>query len=232
MCAIISPVTLDLQSISLNIWEKSWFDPPAVCCCYWSYFQVSQWPGFTAHLEQISGRNTQYLCGADSWPRGTCLDERWPAPLKTNPTGILWIWIPSMCDFPRMLSLICLRRADGNEGLKGLQLGGSFNFCSSVLLYDSGSAEVFFSFLLCLSGQLWRWGPLSPQGHNSTNECLVVGSLGASAHKKGFIGAGMLTFNHDQNNLLSVGKNKARMNVSALVSMSQEINKYYRKYCD
>lgn len=89
-------------------------------------------------------------------------------PLKETPTGILRIWILSMCGFPWMLSFICQRRSGREHRVKGLRLGGRFKFCCSVLFYDFKGAEWvcwdgFFSF----SGQLWRWGPLSPQGHNS-----------------------------------------------------------------
>lgn len=72
--------------------------------------------------------------------------------------------------------------SDGNKGLRVSGWGERFNFCCTFLFYDLEGEEwvccggVFFFF--SSSGQLWRWGPLFPQGHNSTNECLVVGSQG------------------------------------------------------
>lgn len=108
------------------------------------------------------------------------------APLKRDPNWNaldldsfhVWFsicWVSSLCG-----------EADGNKGLRVSGWVVRFNFCCSVLFYDLKGADwVCWGGFFCFPGQLWRWGPLSPQGHNSTNECLVVGSEGGlSTHKK------------------------------------------------
>ncbi len=134
-------------------------------------------------------------------------------PWKETPTGILWIWILSMCDFPWMLSFICQWRGGREQRVKGLRLGGE-NFCCSVLFYDLKEADqvcwggVFLTSRVNFEGE----GPSLPRGRNSTYECQVVGSRGPQrtkvSVKPAWFRFNMLTFTHALNSLLYTGINK------------------------
>lgn len=133
--------------------------------------------GFTVTLLCSSGthlthKHTVWNVGLTADRRSTCLNEIWLCSVrawKETPTGILWICILSMCDFPWMLSFICQWRSRLEQRVKGLGLRGCgiFNFSCSVLFYDLEEAERvcwggFFFFFSFLWSALKVRAPLSP----------------------------------------------------------------------
>lgn len=112
-------------------------------------------------------------------------------PWRETPTGIPQIrsgFFPCVI-FPWMLSFICQRSGRQEQRVKGAQgCGGKrLNICWSVLLlWPRGSPTGLLKWVLfSFSVRLWKWGPLSPQGHNSTYKCVVVvGNRGAPVQVK------------------------------------------------